>query len=97
MLLVPSRIALGYFKAVDNRRLTPYVPNNSLLIAEEAFGHPGAGGSVGFADPMAKMSFGYTMNRMGDGVALNERGQALVDAAYLSQGYTTNAPGSWIK
>ena len=28
------------------------------------------------------LSFGYSMNRMGPGILLNERGQSLVDAAY---------------
>ena len=52
-----------------------------------AFGHGGAGGSLGFADPEAGLSFGYTMNRMGLGVLLNERGQSLVDAVYRCLGY----------
>ena len=30
----------------------------------EMFGHPGAGGSVGFADPVAKVGMAYVMNRM---------------------------------
>lgn len=29
-----------------------------------AFGHAGWGGSIGFADPRARLSFGYTVNRM---------------------------------
>lgn len=29
-----------------------------------AFGHPGAGGSMGFADPEHGIAFGYVMNRM---------------------------------
>jgi CubicO group peptidase (beta-lactamase class C family) len=29
-----------------------------------SFGHPGAGGSVGFADPENGIGFGYVMNRM---------------------------------
>ena len=55
---------------------------DSLLIGEQAFGHVGMGGSVGFADPAAGLSFGYTMNRMGSGILLNARGQSLVDATY---------------
>jgi hypothetical protein len=33
------------------------------------------------------MSFGYAMNRMGLGVGVNSRGQALVDAVYRGMGY----------
>ncbi|HEY7427055.1 MAG TPA: hypothetical protein VH682_22660, partial [Gemmataceae bacterium] len=62
----------------------------------EAFGHPGMGGSLGFADPGAKMSFGYTMNKQGRGVCLNERGQRLVDAAYRALGYRTDRLGRWM-
>jgi hypothetical protein len=54
------------------------------------------GGSLGFADPAARVSFGYTMNKQGRGVLLNERGQSLVDATYRSLGYGTNECGRWI-
>ena len=57
--------------------------------------HVGAGGSIGFADPEHELAFGYSMNRMGPGILLNERGQALVDAAYRSLGCTGNAGGVW--
>ena len=30
----------------------------------ETFGHPGAGGALGFADPVNGLAFGYVMNRM---------------------------------
>jgi CubicO group peptidase (beta-lactamase class C family) len=96
-LLVPTRFALGYVKAVDNRRVPGCTKDDNLILSEEAFGHSGSGGSIGFADPAVNMSFGYTMNRMGQGVGLNERGQSLVDAVYLSLGYTSNAAGVWIK
>jgi CubicO group peptidase (beta-lactamase class C family) len=43
----------------------------------------------------ARMSFGYTMNKHGGGAGLNERGQSLIDAAYRSLHYHTNAYGSW--
>ena len=34
------------------------------LGQEGAFGHSGAGGSLGFADPKAEIAFGYAMNKM---------------------------------
>ena len=96
-LLAPTRFALGYLKSVDNRHEPNATIDDSVIFSEEAFGHTGSGGSVGFADPLAHMSFGYTMNRMGQGVGLNQRGQNLVDATYRSLGYTSNAPGAWLK
>ena len=93
-LFVPTRFSLGFVKATDNRR-HPTGGNNSLILSEEAFGHSGLGGSIGFADPKARMSFGYAMNKHGAGVGLNDRGQSLIDAAYRSLGFTTDAYGSW--
>ncbi len=84
-LLIGLRIALGFWKSSDNRRGPPGA-RDSIILPEEAFGHPGMGGSLGFADPAARMSFGYTMNKQGRGVCLNERGQSLVDAVYRSLG-----------
>ena len=37
---------------------------------------------------------GYAMNRMGQGLGLNERGQSLTDVARLSLGYTRQECGS---
>jgi CubicO group peptidase (beta-lactamase class C family) len=51
-----------------------------------AFGHPGAGGSLGFADPDAVIGFGYVMNRMGPRILLDPRAVALIDAVYASLG-----------
>jgi CubicO group peptidase (beta-lactamase class C family) len=94
-VLVPSRFAAGYVKSADNRR-RPTGDRDSVILSEEAFGHLGFGGSIGFADPRAHMSFGYAMNKMGGGLALNPRGQSLVDAVYQSLGYTSDASGSWV-
>jgi CubicO group peptidase (beta-lactamase class C family) len=94
VLMMPTRFALGFMKTTDNRR-EPLGVQDSVLIGEDAFGHVGAGGSFGFADPAAAMSFGYTMNRMGPGAALNARGQSLVDATYRSLGYKSDASGAW--
>jgi CubicO group peptidase (beta-lactamase class C family) len=48
------------------------------------FGHPGAGGSLGFADPDAKVGFGYAMNQMSLEPLLDPRAKALIDATYAS-------------
>ncbi len=96
-ILAPTRFALGYVKSVDNRRVPGCTENDSVLLSERAFGHSGFGGAMGFAEPADGMSFGYVMNRMGEGLGLNSRGQSLIDAAYLSLGYSSNASGAWIK
>ncbi|MBI3246785.1 MAG: beta-lactamase family protein [Deltaproteobacteria bacterium] len=94
VLVMPSRFSLGFMKSMDNRRAQPGV-RESAIVSEDAFGHVGAGGSFGFADPTAGMSFGYTMNCMGSGTLLNDRGQSLVDATYRALGYRSNASGVW--
>lgn len=94
VLLAPSRFSLGFMKAVDNRHLPPGDSEGSLLT-ETAFGHAGMGGSLGFCDPPAKLAFGYTMNKQGPGLAVNARGQALVDATYRALGYSQAYGGLW--
>lgn len=79
MLLQPTRFGPGFMLRMDNRVNDR---GDSLIIGPRAFGHVGAGGSVGFYDPDAQLAFAYTVNRMGPGFLVNERGQALIDAAY---------------
>jgi CubicO group peptidase (beta-lactamase class C family) len=50
--------------------------------AARAFGHPGAGGSLGFADPENGIGFGYVMNQMEAGVIPGPRAGALVDSLF---------------
>jgi CubicO group peptidase (beta-lactamase class C family) len=95
VLWFPTRFTLGFHKSLDNRRLAPG-RQGSVILSEEAFGHVGAGGSIGFADPRARLSFAYVMNRMGGQSMVNPRGQSLIDAAYRSIGYTSNASGAWV-
>ncbi|MFN0147533.1 MAG: serine hydrolase domain-containing protein [Dehalococcoidia bacterium] len=95
-LMLPTRFALGFMKSMDNRR-APAGRTDSAILSGRAFGHVGAGGSIGFADPEVGMSFGYAMNRMGKGILMNSRGQSLVDAAYRCLGYGSNDGGVWAR
>ena len=68
----PSRFGLGF-------QLTH--PERPLGGGPRCFGHFGAGGSVGFCDPDAGLSFGYVTNQMGPRWR-NPRNRALMDACY---------------
>lgn len=49
-----------------------------------SFGHPGAGGSLGFADPRRGIAFAYVMNRMGDMLIGDDRATSLTNAVYAA-------------
>jgi CubicO group peptidase (beta-lactamase class C family) len=70
----PTRFGLGV-------QLTQ--PERPLGAGARAFGHFGAGGALGFADPDAGVAFGYAMNRAGPRWQ-NPRIRALVDAVYTA-------------
>jgi len=94
-MLVPTRWALGFVKSTDSSAGEPG-DRDGVVLAEEAFGHVGMGGSIGFADPRARLSFGYTMNRQGMSVGLDARAQSLIDATYTALGYIRSPRGgSW--
>jgi len=70
----PSRMALGF-------RLPDETGINGLN--EGSFGHGGRGGAMGFADPVARLSFGYSPSHsFAGGSAESPRTRALRDAAY---------------
>ena len=75
LMQMPTRFSLGFMLSQ---------PGASLGPNPHAFGHPGAGGSLGYADPDAKIGFGYTMNRMMPGILIDARAAALIDAIYAS-------------
>lgn len=67
-----SRFAHGFQLPIPERGFGPH---------QDSFGHYGAGGSVGFCDPTAKVGFGYVMNQMGPRWQ-NPRNKALIAALY---------------
>jgi CubicO group peptidase (beta-lactamase class C family) len=75
---VESTMALGFSSA------SPFAP----MGGAGAFGHYGAGGSVGFADPEHRLAGGYVMNKMGLGAPLDPRSGMLVRASYDAAGAT---------
>lgn len=70
---MPMRYGLGYMLRSDFMPLSP---------SENAFGHPGAGGSIGMADPDAKVGFGFVMNRMSQGLVGGPTGFAVLKAFF---------------
>jgi CubicO group peptidase (beta-lactamase class C family) len=70
----PSRFGLGFQLTQPER---PLGPNAG------AFGHFGAGGSLGYCDPQAGVAFGYITGEMGPRWQ-NPRNRALLDAIYES-------------
>jgi len=56
-------------------------PERPLGPGRSSFGHFGAGGSLGLADPDADLAFGYAMNRFGHRWQ-DPRNQSLLAAAY---------------
>ena len=68
----PMRFARGFGLNTESH----YGPN------PRAFGHAGAGGSLGFADPDAGIGFGYAMNQMQVNVDDELRSSILINALY---------------
>jgi len=95
VLASPGRWTLGFLKS----GATPagVEPPTLVSLSEEAFGHTGNGGSIGFADPGCDMSFGYVMNQMSAAMGLGPTGQALVDATYRALGYRRARYQMWVR
>ncbi|MET9593626.1 serine hydrolase domain-containing protein [Streptomyces sp. NPDC006516] len=70
VLVVSTRFGLGYMLH------GPAAP----LLGPGSFGHPGRGGSLGFADPESGIALGYVTNGLQKGVTADPRAQALVRA-----------------
>jgi CubicO group peptidase (beta-lactamase class C family) len=66
----PVQLSLGFMK-----------PSEGFRFGHEgAFGAPGAGGSMGYADPQTRVGYGYVTNRMGTKLSGDPRDIALREA-----------------
>ena len=72
LMQMPTRFGLGFMLS------TPFSP----FGGPRSFGHPGAGGSVGFADPEKDLAFGYVMNKMQSNLAGDPRTLTLIEQSY---------------
>jgi CubicO group peptidase (beta-lactamase class C family) len=72
VLYLETTFGLGFFVASEMARYG----------APSSFGHTGAGGSVGFTDPVNGIGFGYVMNRMLQSLTGDPRSGGLIKAVY---------------
>jgi CubicO group peptidase (beta-lactamase class C family) len=76
VLYLETTFGLGFFTASAMARYG----------APSSFGHTGAGGSMGFADPVNGIGFGYVMNRMMQSLTGDPRSSGLIRAVYEAIG-----------
>jgi len=79
VLTLPTRFATGFMLAMPGGIF-------NCGPGRRTFGHPGHGGSIGFADPDARVGFGYVTNQYLTGTATHpdRRVPSLVDAVYAA-------------
>ena len=73
VLGIPSYFSLGFARPG---------PEASFGSSPRAFGAPGAGGSLGFADPDARLGYAYVMNKLDFYLMDDPREKPLRDAIY---------------
>ena len=70
---IHSRFGLGFMLGTEHINMGP---------SEGSFGHGGAGGSLGFADPDNKVSLGFVMNQMHPGITAWKTATDVADLVY---------------
>jgi CubicO group peptidase (beta-lactamase class C family) len=70
-LIVPTTFGMGFMTT------GPFTP----FAGPGSYGHPGAGGSVGYAQPERELALGYVMNKMSPNLAGDVRANRLTQAA----------------
>ena len=74
---LPIRYGLGFMLRSETMPFSP---------SPRSFGHPGAGGSIGMADPDRRVGYGFTMNKMGSGLTGGQTGYAVLQAFFEALG-----------
>ena len=83
VLQFPTRFGSGFF-----------IPSMfSPLFGGDSFGHAGAGGSLGMADPVRQIGFGYVMNKMQQNLSGDPRTITLIEAVEASVAGLSRASG----
>ena len=79
VLTLPTRFATGFMLGLPGGLF-------ECGPGRRSFGHPGRGGSIGFADPDARLAVGYVTNQYLTGTARHpdRRVASLVDAVYAA-------------
>lgn len=95
MLFAPGRWTLGFTKGATSPRGVE--PPARTVLSEDAFGHTGHGGSIGFCDPVADLGFSYVMNQMDPDLGVSAKAQSLIDATYRALGYTSASGDLWVR
>jgi len=88
VLMAPMRFGLGFQLPMPEFSVAMGFGPRLFGPGSKAFGHAGAGGSFSFADPEARIGFGYVMNQWKLGTPRNPdlRAASLVEAVYSSLG-----------
>jgi CubicO group peptidase (beta-lactamase class C family) len=73
---IPTAFSAGFMKDARHTARRIFGPS------QDAFGHPGAGGSHAFADPENKIAFAYVMNQMEQSLLPNEKSLRIVETIY---------------
>jgi CubicO group peptidase (beta-lactamase class C family) len=89
VMRVPTQWAVGY--SLEPPALLPGVPPMHGP-SEGAFGHMGAGGQIGFADPARRVSCAFVRNHL-ENQSLPLMGACLVDVLYSCEASTSTGGG----
>jgi CubicO group peptidase (beta-lactamase class C family) len=84
VLLTPIRFGLGFMLSQRSVARRDGGLDYNGIAGNRCFGHPGAGGSIGFADPDRQLAFAYVTRAIAASTLGDLRSRQLIDALYGS-------------